>query len=116
MSKMLRLRFIGESAIDDGGPQREYFQLLLQEIASLSGFYEGWLDHVLPVHNVTALANNKFYIVGKMVATVLVQGGQLPAYFAGAIADFLCFERVTCLTDIDDIADVEVRSSLQKVC
>ena len=53
---------------------------------------EGWPDHLLPVHNVTAWQTTSSIIVGKMVATVLVQRGQPPAYFAGAVTDFLCFE------------------------
>lgn len=28
LSKMLKITFMGESAVDDGGPRREYFQLL----------------------------------------------------------------------------------------
>ena len=37
VSKMLKVNFIGESAIDDGGPRREYFQLLIHEAFSKSG-------------------------------------------------------------------------------
>ena len=45
--------------------------------------------------------------------TTLVQGGQPPMYFAGAVADFLVLDRVR---SPDDITAYEVRQCLQKVC
>lgn len=111
---MLKVMFIGESAVDDGGPQREYFQLLQHDIACKSGLFGGWPNHV-PLHNVSALAHNKFYTIGKMLVTTIVQGGQPPLYFAGAVADFLVFDRVRSPVNLDDIADYEVRQCLQKV-
>lgn len=68
------------------------------------------------VHNVDALIHNKYYVVGKMLATVLVQGGQPPVFFAGAVADFLVFKTVKSSVNLDDIPDFEVRQCLQKVC
>lgn len=50
-----------------------------------------------------------------MLATTLVQGGQPPVYFAGAVADYIVFGRVRSPVTLDDIADVEVRQSVQKV-
>ena len=46
VSKMLKVVFVGESAIDDGGPRCEIFQLLLHDIACQSGLFGGWPDHV----------------------------------------------------------------------
>ena len=112
---MLKVFFIGESAIDNGGPRREYFQLLQHDIACKSGVFTGWPDHVTPLHNVEALARNKFYVIGKMLATALVQGGQPPVYFAGAVADFLVFDRVKSSVEENDIADFEIRTCLRKV-
>ena len=96
VSMMLKVMFIGESAVDDGGPQREYFQLLQHDIACKSGLFGGWPNHV-PLHNVSALAHNKFYTIGKMLVTTIVQGGQPPLYFAGAVADFLVYKRYKCV-------------------
>ena len=115
VSKFLKVRFIGESAIDDGGPRREYFQLLVSSIASKSGLFQGWPDHVIPIHNLEALAKNKFFLAGKMVATALVQGGQPPVYFASAVSDYIVFKRVQSEVCLEDIPDYEVRLSLEKV-
>lgn len=57
VSKMLKVTFIGESAVDDGGPRREFFQLLLQEAFSSSGLFVGWPDHVIPLHHIEAVTS-----------------------------------------------------------
>ena len=116
VSKMLKVTFIGESAVDDGGPRREFFQLLLQEAFSRSGLFVGWPDHVIPIHNVEAVANNKFYLVGKMISTCLVQGGQPPVCFSAAVADYIIFDEVKSAPCIADIPDCSVRQKLEKVC
>ena len=115
VTKLLKVRFVGESAIDDGGPRREFFQLLLNAIANKSGLFGGFPDHVVPLHNVDGLVHNKYFVVGKMIATALVQGGQPPVYFAGPVADFLVYDCVKSPVNIEDIIDFEVRQCLQKV-
>ncbi len=80
--------YIGEQSVDDGGPRREFFQLLMRECFSKSGLFRGWPCNTVPAHNVEAVADNKYYIVGKMVSMCIVQGGQPPLCFAEAIADF----------------------------
>lgn len=32
VSKMLQVRFVGEEAVDEGGPRREFFHLLMKEM------------------------------------------------------------------------------------
>ena len=75
VSKKLKVVFVGESSVDSGGPRRELFQLLMKEAFTKSGIFAGWPNNVVPSHNVEAVAINKYYIVGKMIATSLVQSG-----------------------------------------
>ena len=42
VSKMLQVRFVGEQAVDEGGPRREFFYLLTHEIFK-SSFLLGFL-------------------------------------------------------------------------
>ena len=77
VSKMLQVTFVGEAIVDDGGPRREYFNLLQQSTACTSGLFVGWPHNIVPIHNVDALML-KHYVVGKMLATALVQGGEPP--------------------------------------
>lgn len=110
VSKLLKVRFIGEQSVDDGGPRRELFQILMRD-AFTSGLFVGWPCHVVPVHNIQAVSNNVYYVIGKMISTSIVQGGQPPVCFARPVADFL----VKCSPDLQDIPDSTIRQKLTKV-
>ncbi|XP_064405754.1 G2/M phase-specific E3 ubiquitin-protein ligase-like [Halichondria panicea] len=114
-SKMLKVTFIGEISVDDGGPRRELFSVLMRELFDKSGLFTGWPENAVPVHNVHALAENKFYITGKIVATSLVQGGPPPVCFSRAVADYIVFDEVRSSPDLQDIPDFEVRQNLEKM-
>ena len=114
VSKMLRLRFVGEAAVDEGGPRREFFHLLLQDTFK-SSLFAGYPNHVVPLHNVEAVSTETYFLVGKMIATSVIQGGEAPACFAKAVADYLVFERISSPMCLDDIPDYEVRTCLEKV-
>ena len=101
--------------MDDGGPRREFFSLLQIEVFSMSGLFYGWPEHVCPIHDFSAVANNKFYVVGKMIASCLVQGGEPPVCFCGGVADFIVNDQITCPPCIDDIPDYEIRQYMLKV-
>lgn len=114
VSKMLQVRFIGEQAVDEGGPRREFFHLLMQEVFK-SPLFTGFPDHVVPVHNVKAVADSTYYTIGKMISTSIVQGGEAPLCFSKAVTDYLVYDRVRSPMCLDDIPDYEVRSCLQKL-
>ena len=114
VSKMIKVNFIGEEAVDMGGPRREFFHLLMQEIFQ-SNYFAGYPDHVIPLHNVEALLDNKFYTFGKMIATCIVQGGEALVCFAKAAADFLVNRQVSSPTNLDDIPDYDVKDCLTQV-
>ena len=107
--------FFGEQAVDEGGPTREFFCLVLRDVFSRSGLFTGYPDHVVPVHNVEPLENNKFFIVGIMIATSLVQGGESPSSYANTVADTLVFGDVRSAVCLEDIPDYTVRSTLKEV-
>lgn len=115
VSKMLKVIFIGDTSVDEGGPRREFFQLLMKEAFSVSGLFAGWPDSVVPIHNVAAVTSNEYYVVGKMIATSLVQGGQPPVCFAPAIAEYLVYDKIRSEPNMNDIYDHSVREKLEKV-
>ena len=115
VNKLLRVVFICEQAVDKGGPRREFFHLLLNEIFNLSGLFTGYPSNVIPLHNVEAVENRKFYVIGKMLATTLVQGGEAPSCFSKAIADYIVYDQVRSPVDINDIPDRMIQKSLMEV-
>ncbi len=112
VSKMLRVVFIGEGGVDDGGPRREFFSILMKETFSQSGLFSASPSNVVPVHSIQGIAENRFYIIGKMVSTSIVQGGQPPLCFAKAVADYILFDDVKSSPCLDDF---HIRQSLEKV-
>ena len=114
-SKPLKVSFIGEHAVDSGGPRREFYRHLIPETFSKSGLFAGWPEHVVPLHNIDAVATNKYYVVGKMLASCLVQGGQPPVCFAHAVADYLVYDQVRSIPCIEDIPDYEVQQFMLQV-
>ncbi len=114
VSKVLRIRFIGESAHDDGGPRREFFRYLIPAIAQ-SSLFSGWPNPVIPNHLPSAVAANHFFAVGKMLSTCIIQGGQAPLCFVPAVAEYLVKGCVSTKYCLNDIPDYEARQFLEKV-
>ena len=115
-NKVLRVVFIGEQAIDEGGPRREFFHLLLFNLFKFSGLFAGYPVNVTPLHNVQAVESKKFFTAGKMLCMSLIQGGEAPSCFTKAVADYLVYGEVRSPVDICDIHDETIRNSLAEVC
>ena len=86
VSKHLRVTFIGEPAVDAGGPLRKYFHLLLGEICRNNELFQGNEKASVPVHNVVALTKQTFKYIGCMFGASLVNGGPAPNFFTDAVA------------------------------
>ncbi len=116
VGKLLKVKFIGEVAtVDDGGPRREFFSLLMKDIFLESGLFSGWPSNVVVLHNIQALSKNHYYCVGKMLSVCIIQGGLSPSCFCVAIADFLVHGSVRVPAAINDIPDHDVQQLLFKV-
>ena len=114
-SKLLKVRFVGESAEDEGGPRREFFQRLMKAAFQSQTMFSGWPCHTILVHNITSIASNHYFLVGMMIASSLIQGGQAPSCFSPAVADYLVFSDVRSKPCIEDIPDVEICEALKEV-
>ena len=53
-SKHISIHFLGESAIDEGGPKREFFMLLMGAIGNNSSIMAGPPSHRVLRHNTNA--------------------------------------------------------------
>ena len=69
-SKLLRVHFVGESAVNS---RREFLQLMIGALFTDAGLFEGYPSSVAPIHNIVALSSNKFALAGKMLATSIIQ-------------------------------------------
>lgn len=109
------MEFVGEAAIDTGGPRREFLQLLLVELLSKSSLFEGYPASVIPTHTVLALSTDAYSIAGKMIATSIIHGGPAPHCFAAAVADILVFNEVKGAVDLSEIHDADIQEKMTRV-
>lgn len=115
VTKMLKVRFISEQAQDLGGPRREFFHHLMKAALQNPSLFTGWPSNVIPIHNISAVADNMYYVIGKIIATSLVQGGEPPVCFSAAVADFIVYDKVCSKPCVDDIPVSDVREAIRKV-
>lgn len=69
-----------------------------------------------PKLNIAHVQNGVYRIIGKMMSTIIVQGGEPPAFLAPHIVDHIVTDDILQVhVTPDDIADAELRDSLTKV-
>ena len=72
ISKHLRVTFIGEPAIDDGGPMREYLRLLLDAVMCNHSLFSGAVNSRHLRHNVIELSKKTYFHVGQILSMSLM--------------------------------------------
>lgn len=114
MSKGIRVNFIGEPAVDGGGPRREFYRLLVEAACTTSGLLEGSEGRKLPMHNCAALRGRKFCLLGIMAGMSMIDGGPGLPVFAAPAFNYIATDNPLG-GDLEDIPDSQVRSSLLNV-
>ncbi|XP_046698013.1 uncharacterized protein LOC124380795 [Silurus meridionalis] len=74
--KTPNIKFVGEMGEDYGGPRRAFFRLLMIELQSNLGIFEGKPGQLLFSYNQKALEENKFYTAGRLMAWSIIHNGQ----------------------------------------
>ena len=77
-SSSIRITFIGEPAVDAGGPLREFFRLVMRDVINNNSLFQGSDDSRSPAHNTMELRKGTFKIVGELFALSIVHGGPGP--------------------------------------
>ena len=116
VSKHLRVTFLGEPAVDAGGPLREFFRLLLREISNNNMLFCGEETARVPIHNILELSKQTFRYVGQIIGSSLLNGGPSPGFFADFIADYIVFGIEKVQVRVQDVVDPKMKSKLTEVC
>ena len=74
-SRCVKVTFVSEEAVDDGGPRHEFFSLALQEVTEDGTIFQGPQCICFFMHNVQGLISRKFFYAGMLVAVSLANGG-----------------------------------------
>jgi hypothetical protein len=91
VTKHLKVTFVGEPAVDDGGPFREYLHMLISQISSNSLLFQGEGYSLVPSANVTELLKNTYKCVGQMFAISLLYGEPCPSFLAPSVVDYIFY-------------------------
>lgn len=76
----LRVTFLGEPAVDDGGPRREFSMLLMEAMKSQEDLFAGSDNRRVLRNNLRALEEDLFLVVGKMIVLSIIHGGPGPVF------------------------------------
>lgn len=87
----VRVTFIGEPAVDDGGPRREFFSLALMKMSEDTTIFQGSPECRSFVHNMQGVQKRKFFYAGLFVGLSLANGGPGLACLAKTIYSSLCY-------------------------
>ena len=111
----LNITFVGESAVDFGGPLRELFRILWESLRSDNSLFIGKDTARIPNHNSVALQQKDFIIIGECIALALVYGGSVPQFLSQAVVSYL-FDEPIGDDVVQDIPSADIHHKVTKVC
>ena len=65
LNKHISVTFVGEPAVDVGGPSREFLRLLMHDMCK-SCYFERADDSRVPAHDMAAVQNHTYKHMGKL--------------------------------------------------
>lgn len=83
---------------------------------SIFFFHSGTPNGYTPRLNILHLQNGEYRIIGRMMSTIIVQGGEPPAFLSPHAVDYIVSGDILQVhVTPDDIGDPELRANLIKV-
>ena len=107
--------FLGEPAVDAGGPLREFFYLMLSEIAQNNTLFCGKVSARIPKHNMVELSKQTYKYIGSILAASIVHGGPAPKFFSTAVANYIVYGIEHAKASVEDVPCPLMKEKLQKV-
>jgi hypothetical protein len=84
----MKVEFIGEPAVDTGGPTREMFSIVFKQVSE-SGVTRGEPPNITFMHDQQALNNSHYKVLGQLVALSLLKCGTGPHFFCPILANYI---------------------------
>lgn len=110
LSKPFKVQFVGEPAVDHGGPSREFFSLINQHM------HRSMLCGSTFRHNVISLQKEEFMKCGQLAAKGLLQGSAGPKCFGKSVTDYILYGNVQCLDPtLEEVPPGEIKDSLERL-
>jgi hypothetical protein len=109
----LSVHFIGESAVDLGGPLREFFQLFINSLKQNNSLFIGPINKRVLRHNTSACIESMYEIIGKVMSLSIIHGGSEPLFLAPSVVDYIVKNDERAV--LDDVPCLYIQSKLQKI-
>ncbi|XP_016388028.1 uncharacterized protein LOC107723804 [Sinocyclocheilus rhinocerous] len=115
-TKIPLVTFVGEEALDFGGPRREFFRILMMKVQSSLGIFEGQPGHLFFTYDQMALEEHKYELAGKLIAWSVAHGGPGLKSLDPCLYQLMCTQECQ-LVDFDWhlIPDADIQDKLQKI-
>ncbi|XP_057212760.1 uncharacterized protein LOC130568108 isoform X2 [Triplophysa rosa] len=115
-TKIPLVKFVGEEAIDCGGPRREFLRLLMMEVQSSLGIFEGKPGHLFFTYDQMALEQHKYELAGKLIAWSVAHGGPGFKALDPCLYQLMCIQECP-LADFNWrlIPDADIQNKLQRI-
>ncbi|KAE8281689.1 hypothetical protein D5F01_LYC20689 [Larimichthys crocea] len=111
-----QIEFVGEDADDMGGPQREFFRLLMIELQTSLGIFEGKAGQVFFTYDQAALEQRKYFKGGNLIAWSIAHGGPCIRALDPSLFQLMCGQEPQ-LEQFDShvLPDPDVQSKLKQI-
>ena len=106
-----------EDAADVGGPQREFFSIVMETLLTCTDplLFEGSDGHKVPVHSQQLVLRGFYNMVGQAMAHAIVHGEFFVVGLAKPVVVFLetgCTETACACVTLDDVPNFDIRNLL----
>lgn len=110
----MSVEFIGESAVDTGGPTRELFSLVYQQVMD-GKLTRGSAPNLTFMHDQGALLAGEYKALEQLIALALLNEASGPHFFSPTVAQHILGSNTDPTSMVDEILDdqVEVKEKLK---
>lgn len=107
-TKYICISFVGEPAVDEGRPFREFLHLLIGSIATNNSLFCGKDDCQVSAPNMVELTNKTHLHVGEMIAVSLVHGDPARVFFTPSLADYILYSLHKVKVTTDEVLCLDI--------
>ncbi|KAJ4934403.1 hypothetical protein JOQ06_007198, partial [Pogonophryne albipinna] len=110
------VKFVGEDGDDMGGPQREFFRLLMIEVQTSMGIFEGKAGQVFLTYDQAALDGHKYFQAGRLIAWSVAHGGPCIKALDPSLYQLMCGQEPQLEQfDCSVLPDPDVQSRAKRI-
>ena len=116
LNGIVTVQFIGEPAVDEGGPRKELFFLVHKYMQQSSSLFTGPPTSRRLVHNMIALQKEEYLHYGVISALSLYQGSPGPTMFAAPVVDYILYGKLNAVkVSVSDLTSGKVKTTLEEL-